>query len=91
VTDNRASEGEIIIVPDSPEEYEDVVIQSMVDELGSVGIPVITTMTPPDLLTPLDRYLNTLEMAAGDTLPLLQQGDVELVVPRLRHGARGTS
>jgi len=62
VTDNRASEGEIIIVPDSPEDYDDVVIQSMVDELDNVGIPVITTMAPPDLLTPLDRYLNTLEL-----------------------------
>jgi len=50
----------------------------MVDELDNVGIPVLTTMAPPDLLTPLDRYLNSLELAAGaNALPLLRQGDVE--------------
>jgi len=52
----------------------------MVAERGSGGVPVITTITPPDLLTPLDRYLATLEMAAREALPLLQEGDVEYVL-----------
>jgi len=48
----------------------------MVAELGSVGVPVITAMTPPDLLTPLDRYLSTLGMTAGAAVTLPQPGAI---------------
>jgi len=50
----QASGGDVIIVPDSPVEYDDIVLRSMVGELDDLDIPVPPTMAPQDQLSPQD-------------------------------------
>jgi len=70
--DGRATE--IITIPDSPAPYDNRVIRSMVCELDELNIPSSNVMISPDQLSPLDSYLNDLELETGALgPPTLQQ------------------
>jgi len=81
--DGRATDiptlgGEIITIPDSPQQqYDDLVIRTMVYELDELNIPVPNVMVPPDQLSPLERYLDNLGLEGAALGPPILQREVE--------------
>jgi len=76
-TDTQAPGEDIITIPDSPAPVDNQVIRSMVGELDELNIPSSNVMIPPDQLSPLDRYLNDLDLETGALGPPTLQPEVE--------------